>query len=72
MRGAAQPTKLLIIDGTTNELPPLKEMTPNMVVGGGEVFLLRPYERELKASYVKAESRTLEMERGFECISEKS
>ena len=37
MRGAAQPTKLLIIDGTTNELPPLKEMTPNMQGGGGGV-----------------------------------
>jgi hypothetical protein len=29
MRGAAQPPKLLIIDGRTNELPPLEEMTPN-------------------------------------------
>jgi hypothetical protein len=70
MRGAEQPPKLLITDVRTNELPLLKEMTLYMREGG--VFLLRLYEREIKASYVKAKPRTLELEEGFECISEKS
>ena len=69
MRGAAQLPKLLIIGGRTNELSPLKEMTPNMQ--GGGVF---PAAIRTRVKGKLREGRVMDPGYGvgFECISEKS